>query len=119
VLIGPGVIVQWGDIGSLVIAQGSNYGLQWLEGAIKSIDYVLKKSMAKPTEFVPEMFQEYVREHKPDFEYWYDGSEPDMQRYWEETGDAEVGSCSRDYPRDAIEGYWALSKFIELRGKAR
>ncbi len=116
VMVGPGCIVQWGDVGGLVIAQGRGYGLSWLEDSIGSMSYVLEKSKAKRDEFVPELFQEYVREHKPGFQFQYDGSEPDLQHYWEETGDSEVGDCSRDYPSDALWAYWALHTFVRLRG---
>lgn len=119
VMEGPGCIVQWGDVGDLLIAQGRGYDLAWLEDAINSMDYVLGKSIARQSEFIDEMFQEYVREHAPDFEFEYDGSEMDAHRYYEETGDSEFSSCSRDWPGDVLWAYWALHTFVRLRKAAR
>lgn len=128
VMEGPGCIAQWGDVGGLMIAQGSSYKLPWLEGSVGSLDYVLGKSKFTKSEFVTELFQAYLSERrvdasdagKPlDFKLEHGGDEEDMRRYYEETGDYEVGECSRDWPADALWAYFALEKFIELLKKGR
>jgi len=119
VMEGPGCIVQWGDVGGLVITQGPSYRLTWLEGAMGSMDYVLGKSTSSRTEFVPEMFQTYVQEHEPGFQFTSDGDELDLMHYQETTGDIEAGTCSRDWSADVLWAYCALEKFVVLLRKSR
>lgn len=106
----PGAIVQYGDIGGLIIEAGQGYDLGWLDGAMGSMDYVLEKSKAKRDHFVEELFKEYLAEHGhavADYEGYED--------FVTDTGDTEAYECVHDWPAEALWAYWALHKFVELR----
>ena len=106
----PGAIVQYGDIGGLLIEQGSSYDLEWLSGAINSMDYVLSKSKAQRNYFVEDAFKEYVKEH---------GHDPDefecYEDYVMQTGNGEGYEVCHDWSADTLWAYWALRRFCELR----
>lgn len=106
----PGAIVQYGDVGGLVIEAGRGYDLDWLSGAIESLAYVLEKSKARRDYFVEEMFKEYLLESGHDVS--------DYQTYADfvsDTGDTEAYERCHDWPADTLWAYWALRRFIELR----
>jgi len=106
----PGAIVQYGDIGGLMIEAGQGYDLGWLDGAMGSMDYVLGKSKAKRDYFVEELFRAYLVEH--------DYSVDDYESYEDfviDTGNTEAYECVHDWPSEALWAYWALHKFVELR----
>lgn len=106
----PGAIVQYGDIGGMLIEQGQAYDLNWLAGAIDSMDYVLSKSKAQKNYFVEDAFKAYVIEH---------GHDPDEFECWEDyamqTGDSEGYEACHDWSADTLWAYWALHRFCELR----
>jgi hypothetical protein len=106
----PGAIVQYGDIGGMLIEQGRGYDLNWLDGAMGSLDYVLGKSKCKRDTFIEDDFKAYVTEH---------GKDPDdfecYEDYAMETGDTEAYQCCHDWSADTLWAYWALHKFVELR----
>jgi hypothetical protein len=106
----PGAIVQYGDVGGLLIEQGRAYDLKWLEGAMGSLDYVLSKSKAKRDTFIEDDFKAYLVEHDKD---------PDDYECYEDyalqTGDTEAYECCHDWSADTLWAYWALWKFVELR----
>lgn len=110
----PWAIVQYGDVGGLMISQGSAYDLRWLEGSIESMDYVLEKSDKKKDYLVPELFEARVREH---------GHDPDNYQgfadYVLQTGDTDAYESCHDWAIGTLWGYWALRKFVELRKALR
>lgn len=109
----PGAIVQYGDIGGLMIDAGQGYDLGWLDGAMGSLDYVLGKSKSKRDYFVEEMFMEYLVEHGHNVDA-YEG----YADFVNDTYDVKAYECVHDWPSDALWGYWALHKFVELRRAA-
>lgn len=106
----PGAIVQYGDIGGLIIEAGQGYDLGWLDGAMGSMDYVLGKSKSKRDHYVEELFKQYLVEqgHDPDE---YEG----FADFALDTGDTEAYEATHDWPSDTLWAYWALYKFVELR----
>ena len=110
----PGAIVQYGDVGGLLIEQGTAYDLSWLEGAINSMDYVLEKTKFKPNAFMEDKFKAYVREQRLDPENY-----ECYEDYVLQTGDSEAYSACHDWPADSLWSYWALHTFCRLRARAR
>lgn len=124
VMIGPGCIAQWGDVGGLMIAEGHNYTLGWLRGAAHSMDYVMSKTRLQRTQYVREMFLERLADYRKDmvesekefkFELVYDGGEEDWRAFVEQTNEYEYEV--HDYTGDQLWGYYALVKFIALYEK--
>jgi hypothetical protein len=105
----PGAIVQYGDIGGLIVEAGQGYDLGWLDAAMGSMDYVLGKSKSKRDHFVEEMFKEYLVEngYVVDYESYED--------FVSDTGNSEVYESTHDWSSDTLWAYWALHKFVELR----
>lgn len=118
----PGCIVQWGDVGGLMIPQWGGYDIEWLRRSINSVDYVLEKAKAEKSRFVPEMFAEYLRELESfDCEELFgvplDKLDPSYENFvvFMESGhDTEAGYCCYDYPPDVLWAYAALKRFCEL-----
>lgn len=105
----PGAIVQYGDVGGVLIEAGAGYDIGWLNGAIGSLDYVLEKSKHRRDHFVEEKFKAFLIEH---------GHTPDEFEGYEdfvlETGDSDAYESCHDWPSEALWGYWALNTFINL-----
>lgn len=112
----PGLIVIWGDISLFSIAQGVSYNIDWLRGAIKSMEYILEKSSFKRDSFIDEMWDTYRENHKDaeDFEDGYAGYLEYVQTACDDVEHAY--HATHDWDSAALWGYWALKKFCELLG---
>ena len=104
---------MYGDIGELIIAQGPSYNLEWLQKAIKSMDYILEKSSFKRNDFIEENFAKALRERGEDPEKFSSYAE----HYLGETADSDLYEVCHDWPSTALWTYWALHKFIELKSQ--
>ena len=112
----PGLLVLWGDIETVTITQGAGYNIDWLRGAIKSMEYILEKSVFKKDSFVGEMWNTYREKHK-DAENFEDGYTGYLEYVQTSCDDVEHAShATHDWPPAALWGYWALKKFCELLG---
>jgi hypothetical protein len=118
VVICPGTIIVYGDIGEIILRVKTDNALGWLRRSIDSADYVLEKMLPRKEQYYPELAQEA-------FEEWYPDDKLDVD--WDDK--CEVLSELRDgnfdsdhemtrnfyyYDTNMLLCYYALKRFVSL-----
>lgn len=118
----PGIILLWGDLGTLVVDAGPSYDIPWLRGSVKSRNYLLEKcSLEKrvfPLEgemraFAAEHFNEVEKAEVEAYGWSIVGWDKAMTSYFERTGSTTERTI-HDFDARAHWCCEAFAKFIEL-----
>jgi len=118
----PGIILIWGDLGTMVVDAGPSYDLGWLRGALRSRNYLLEKCSLEQRVVLMEgemraFAKEYFNELETSYADAYDWSEfgwnKAMTAYFERTGNTT--ECTiKDFDSRAHWCCESLAKFVEL-----
>jgi len=118
----PGIILIWGDLGTMVVDAGPSYDLGWLRGATKSRNYLLEKcSLEKRVvlmegemrAFAKENFNDLETGYADEYEWSEVGWNKAMTAYFERTGNTTERTI-KDFDSRAHWCCEALAKFVEL-----
>jgi len=101
VLLRPGMVAVWGDLGEWILRHGDRDSLGWLRGAVKSPDYLLEKVRAgKRSEFYPDDALAWLRSDEAVEAYGKDR----VAKAREALEDFDSGPFSQDRWFDACYG---------------
>lgn len=68
VILRPGAVIVYGDIGDGIFLFSDADALKWLRGAVRSPGYLLEKLVTKTTDFYPGDAIEFAEEHAKEYE---------------------------------------------------
>jgi hypothetical protein len=134
VVSAPGMLLVYGDVGDYMLQAYDKDLIPWLQGAIKSEDYVIGKMIHKHKIFLEDeaelMLQSLVDDAYDDEDReiqrkivsyvrdnWnkeYDSVHEFAKAFYEGGGDAELIDCVMDYESSAYWTFECLKKFVEL-----